>query len=183
MVEQKKPSWFNLEFGFLLAFAAYGVSILFQSRHINPTSAAFPRWVALLMLLFIAIRIGSSIYRTYRPRQEVKGASEEEEIETAFMQEEIKAGDQGVVELPAKPTPWTYTLFLMVLFFAAIKILGFTVSTLLYLIGTPYVMGYRKRRVILLVSGLMTLSLVGMLSWFFKIPLPEGVLISVIRGY
>lgn len=183
MVGQKRPSWFNLEIGFLLAFAAYGISILFQSRQINPTSAAFPRWVALLGLSFIATRIGSSIYRTYRPRQEMEGPSEEAEIEAAFVQEEIKAGDQGVVELPAKPTPWPYTLLMMVLFFAAIKILGFTVSTLLYLAGAPYVMGYKKRRVILLVSGIMTLTLVGVLSWFFRIPLPGGLLIRVIRGY
>lgn len=183
MVGQKKAPWFTLEFGFLLAFAAYGVSILLQSRHINPTSAAFPRWVALLALFFIAIRIGSSIYRTYKPRKEMEGPSEEAEIEAAFVQEEIKAGEEGVVELPAKPTPWPYTLFMMVLFFIAIRVLGFAISTLLYLIGAPYVMGYRKRRVILLVSGIMTLSLVGILSWFFKIPLPEGLLINVIRGY
>jgi hypothetical protein len=183
MVGQKKTSWFTLEFGFLLAFAAYGVSILLQSRRINPASAAFPRWVALLALLFIAIRIGSSVYRTYKPRQEVEGPSEEAEIQAAFVQEEIKAGDKGVVELPAKPTPWPYTLIMMVLFFVAIKVLGFTVSTLLYLVAAPYLMGYRKRRVILLVSGIMTLSLVGILSWFFKIPLPEGPLIKVIRGY
>ncbi len=139
--------------------------------------------MALLGLLFIAIRIGSSIYRTYKPRQEAEGPSEEARIEAAFVQEEIKAGDQGVVELPAKPTPWPYTLLMMVLLFVAIEVLGFTVSTLLYLAGAPFVMGYRKRRVILLVSGIMTFSLVGVLSWFFKIPLPEGLLIRAIRGY
>jgi hypothetical protein len=134
-------------------------------------------------LLFIAIRIASSIYRTYKPRQEEKSSSEEAEIQAAFVQEEIKAGDQGVVELPARPMNWGYSLIMMLMLFASVRVLGFGLSSFLFLAIAPLIMGYRKLRVIFMVSATMTIALVGILTWFFKIPLPEGLLIKVIRGY
>jgi hypothetical protein len=97
--------------------------------------------------------------------------------------EEIRRGQEGVVELPAKPTHWGITIFLMGLLFIAIGILGFPVSSLLFLLGTPFLMGYRKTRVVLLYAFVMTGFLFGMLIWFFQIPIPAGLLIKLIRGY
>lgn len=181
MDHPKKPSWLNLELGFLIAFALYGLSFIWQGRKLNPTSAFFPRWVAVLGLVFITTRMISSIYRHYRPREEE--LSPEDEIPVEVAMEEIKPGETGVVELPAKPTKWVYTLLWMILLFAGIEVLGFAASSFLFLMGACYFMGYRKIHVILLYSIIMTFTLVGSLSWFFHVPLPAGIAIKLIRGY
>jgi hypothetical protein len=71
----------------------------------------------------------------------------------------------------------------MGLLFIAIGILGFPISSFLFLLGASLLMGYRKTRVVLLYSFVMTGFLFGMLIWFFQIPIPGGLLIKLIRGY
>jgi hypothetical protein len=183
MNQRKRVPWLNLEFVFLVALALYGLSFIRESRNLNPTAAAFPQWVAALVLLFVGIRLGSSIYRYYRPRAGEVPSPDAAETAPGIVLEEIKPGQEGVVELPAKPTHWCITVLLMGLLFIAIGVLGFPVSSLLFLFGASLLMGYRKTRVVLLYSFVMTGFLFGMLIWFFQIPIPGGLLIKLIRGY
>lgn len=181
MSSLNKPQWFNLEFWFLIALALLALNFIRGSRELNPTAAVFPYWIALVAIIFIGLRIFSMVYRGYKPREE-EPSKEEAEIPAEFVPE-IKVGEKGVVEIPAKPMKWIYTLMLMIAFFAAIQVLGFTVASLIYLTGVSYLMGYRRIRVILLFSIIMTFFLVITLSSFFQIPIPEGMVIKYIRGY
>jgi hypothetical protein len=183
MNQPKRVPWLNLEFVFLVALGLYGLSFIRESRNLNPTAASFPQWVAALALLFVAIRLGSSIYRCYRPRARDVSSPDAAETAPGTALEEIKPGQEGVVDLPAKPTHWCLTVLLMGLLFIAIGVLGFAISSLLFLIGASFLMGYRKTRVILLYSFVMTGFLFGMLIWFFQIPIPAGLVIKLIRGY
>jgi hypothetical protein len=183
MNQRKKVPWLNLEFVFLLAVALYGIHFVWESRKLNPTAAAFPQWVAALALLFVGIRLGSSIYRSYRPRRKQALPPDEAEIPRGVIPEEIRPGQEGVVELPAKPTHWCTTVLLMGLLFIAVGVVGFPVASFFFLLGGSFLMGYRRIPILLLYSFIMTGFLFSMLIWFFQIPIPSGLLLKLIRGY
>ncbi len=182
MNNNSKLRWVNTELGFLMILALCALYFIVGGSNLNPMASVMPRWVAITMLIFIAVRLTSSIYRVYKPRKEEDSVPEEAEIPKECGPA-LKPGDEGVIELTAKPMNVGYTVLLMLTYFAAIEVLGFAVASIIYLAVGSYVMGYRKIRVIVLFSVLMTVSVVGTLSYFFQIPLPEDILIKLIRGY
>ena len=74
--------------------------------------------------------------------------------------------------------PWYWNLLLIIGFIICLMVLGFIISTFLYLFLVPYLMDYKKWKVNLIFSIVTTVVLYYSFGTFFKVRLPEGLLLG-----
>jgi len=74
------------------------------------------------------------------------------------------------------PKKFLTLVILLVLYVWMINVLGFNVSSVLFMVITMYVMGYRKHIKAILISILITFSVYLLFYKIFEIPLPKGLL-------
>ena len=74
--------------------------------------------------------------------------------------------------------PWYWNLLLIIIFIICLMVLGFIVSTFLYLLLVPYLMDYKKWKVNLIFSIVTTVVLYYSFGTFFNVRLPAGLLLG-----
>ena len=74
--------------------------------------------------------------------------------------------------------PWYWNLLLIIVFIACLMVLGFIVSTFIYLFLVPYLMDYKKWKVNLIFSIVTTVVLYYSFGTFFNVRLPAGLLLG-----
>ena len=74
--------------------------------------------------------------------------------------------------------PWYWNLLLIIVFIICLMVLGFIISTFLYLLLVPYLMDYKKWKVNLLFSIVTTAVLYYSFGTFFNVRLPAGLLLG-----
>ena len=138
-----------LEAVLLILFGGFAAVFLILSRDYNSTAALFPRCVAIVSLLSLAALIV----------QLFSGASDKEVIEPSAgaISRPVIFGLQGA-----------YILF--------IYVLGFFTATLLFLLIAPIQLRYKRWRVVVVQSLVVTLVAAGSFLWLFGIRLPAGVI-------
>jgi len=74
--------------------------------------------------------------------------------------------------------PWYWNLLLIIVFIIGLMVLGFIISTFLYLLLVPYLMDYKKWKVNIIFSIVTTVVLYYSFGTFFKVRLPVGLLLG-----
>lgn len=67
------------------------------------------------------------------------------------------------------------TAAMICVYAALMNVIGFTLSTLVFTLANPLIMGYKKHRVLVLFSVLLTAVVVLVFGKVFFIPLPRGL--------
>lgn len=86
--------------------------------------------------------------------------------------------DNDLPEFTAAVSYWPAVLALQAVYVGAIYFFGFTVATLLYLVGAPLQLRYRRWLIIATEAVLLTLVIAGAFTGFFHVRLPKGILWS-----
>jgi len=91
----------------------------------------------------------------------------------------LRAGVYEAVEFEGtlvQTLPWYWNLLLMVAFIICLMVLGFVVSVFLYLLLVPYLMDYKKWKVIIIFAAVTTAVLYYSFGRLFHVRLPAGLL-------
>ncbi len=150
-----------LEGFLLLALSAFAIAFLIEAGDWGATAALFPRLIAGTSLALLASAIAFQIF------------------------EGAKAGAKRS-EPAAAPPPdavaWPLALAVQLVYVALIAIVGFSVASLIYLIGAPLQMRYRRWGILIAYGFLLTAAVVGAFTYLFHVQLPDGVLWSYLKG-
>lgn len=140
---------------FLFAIlAGFSALFLLVTKDYGATAALFPRVVASVSLVFIALDILWNYFRAGKRRAESKGKT--------FAQ----LSNNG----------WTLPLALQASYIGLIYIAGFALATIIYLIACPWQLRYRNWIVMLLHAVALTFAIVYTFHFVFLVRLPKGLL-------
>ena len=128
----------------------------------NPrTGRLFPQVVCIVMLLLLARMIIVSIMK--------KLASETRAIEVTGVEKAAKSGFIERIGL----VRFTFIVMLF-LYYLAILLVGYVYSTFVFTVTTMLVLGYKKKKVVLLVSVIFLLVMYVFFVLGFNFVLPQG---------
>lgn len=139
-----------------------------QTYEYGRRAALFPRVVSGTVLFLTGFFVVSRIRRAMAKQ---KTAMKEQPVTVEVVSEVNEAGGVN----------WLLTLSAAMTFFVLIYLVGFGLSTFVYVATHLYLAGYRRHRVIFLFAIAMAIVIVGA-GYLFTIPLPEGVLVQMIVG-
>ncbi len=72
--------------------------------------------------------------------------------------------------------PWYLSLITMVFYFLLIYVIGFTWAAAVYLVVLPFLLGYRKIKVVLAIAAMWTVSFVLVFTYVVHTRIPGGLL-------
>lgn len=139
----------------LAGLAAVALVFLIQTGDYRPAAAMFPRLVSIVVIGLCFYQLGENAWTFFggKPLKTKKKATEE-----------------------SVPGMAWYWIFLSVLvYFGLIYVLGFVLSTALYLLAFPVLVGYRRWVTIAVVAVVMTLLVHFSFGSILHVPLPEGM--------
>jgi hypothetical protein len=93
----------------------------------------------------------------------------------------LRAGVYETVEsegITQQTLAWYWNLLLIAVFIICLMLLGFIISTFLYLLLVPYLMDYKRWKVNIVFSAVTTSVLYYSFDKFFHVRLPPGLLLS-----
>ena len=151
----------NLEGFLLLILGAFAASFLVQSWGLGETAAMFPRLVAGASLLLLALAVVFELMG--------KGRARKKPLETVT----TRAPDAVL---------WPVALTVQIAYIALVVLVGFSLATLIYLMGSPLQMRYRRWGVLGAFAILLTASVVVSFTYLFHVRLPEGLLWSSLKS-
>lgn len=157
-------AWTNPENWLLAMLGLFALLFFLQTWTYPAVAALFPRLVSAVVVALAFYQLAGNLRANQSARQ--KARADEPREQTA-----------------GKPAglPWISTLIAIFVYFGLIYLLGFTGGTLLFLLGLPVWMGYRRWVTLAVVAVVMTLVIVVSFSSFLHIPLPEGALFKWFR--
>lgn len=138
----------------------FAALFLYSTWENNPTAALFPRLVASTALLLLLLTVASQWRAKPKPRAK-------------------STGDDDMPEAATAAPNWPAVLALQAAYILAIYVIGFSTATLIYLVGAPLQMAYRRWPTIAATAVLLTIAIAGSFTWFFHIRLPKGILWSL----
>jgi putative tricarboxylic transport membrane protein len=141
----------------MVVLGVFAGAFLLETRTYNPTAALFPRLVSIISLIFIIWTIGQ---RYLALRGEAEPSPEREE--------EAEVKGKGALE-------WYWSLGTMVGYFVLIYLLGFTLVTLIYLLAIPFLLGYRKVKIVVITGVLWTVAFITVFTHVLHARIPEGI--------
>ncbi len=139
----------------MFVLGAFAAIFFVDTFNYNPTAALFPRVISIFSILCVVWTILRRIVTLSRSSP---GTSEPAE---ARKEDTMR---------------WYTSAGTMVAYFILIHILGYTLTTLLYLVAIPVLLGYRKYKIIFLVGILWTVSFVAVFGYFLHTRIPGGLL-------
>ena len=143
----------------------FGLTYLIDVSDNPRTGRLFPQLVCILMLLLLARMIIVSIMK--------KLASATGVVEVIGVE---KAAKTRFLE---RTGLMVFTFIIMLfLYYLAILLVGYVVSTFVFTVTTMLVLGYRKKKVVLLVSVIFLLVIYVFFVLGFDFVLPQGYLIK-----
>lgn len=138
----------------LLVILGIGVLVLFFNTFSYRASAAlFPRLITFVIALLCFWALGGNIRRAFAGRP--------------VKREEVQETSQGL--------KWHWSVFIMVLYFALIYLVGFIWSTGVFLFIFPIAAGYRRWLPALIVAVVTAIFIEVSFNMFLQIQLPVGV--------
>lgn len=148
--------------GFLLfVLAGFAATFLIQSRQFGETAAMFPRLVAGVSLALLALA-------------------------TAFeLRDKVRTGKKSLETMTTRAPgaiPWPVALAVQIAYIALVVLIGFSLATLIYLMGAPLQMRYRRWGVLGAFAILLTATVVASFTFLFHVRLPEGLLWSSLKS-
>ncbi len=150
-------SWDNL---LLAGGAMVALILLWQTGDYRPAAALFPRIVCIVVIALSLYQLGENAWTYF------KGAAPKKKKKEV---EEVSAG-----------IAWYWIFLTIVAYFVLIEVLGFIVATAIYMVGFPVFMGYRRWVIILIVMVLLTASVGYSFGTILHVPLPQGMISSLI---
>jgi hypothetical protein len=141
----------------MVVLGIFAGAFLLETRTYNPTAALFPRLVSIISLIFIIWTIG----QRYLALRREAGSSLERE-------EEAETKGKGALD-------WYWSLVTMVGYFVLIYVLGFTLVTLIYLLAIPFLLGYRKIKIVVITGVLWTVAFITVFTHVLHARIPEGI--------
>jgi len=151
----------NLEGFLLLILGAFAASFLVQSWELGQTAAMFPRLVAGASLALLALVTAFELMG--------KGSARKKPLEAVT----TRAPDAIL---------WPVALAVQIGYIALVVLVGFSLATLIYLMGSPLQMRYRRWGVLGAFAILLTATVVASFTYLFHVRLPEGLLWSSLKS-
>lgn len=148
--------------------ALFCIIFLVQTFEYGRRAGLFPRLISWVVLFLILVFIVSRLRRFWKSR----GAPSPEETRS----ECVTKADQP------QGMKWTLTFALAMGFCILLYLVGFGPATVCYLSAHIYLAGYRKGRVIIVYALAVGVIMVAF-GYLFQIPLPEGILVELIKEY
>lgn len=93
-----------------------------------------------------------------------------------------KVDDKSQEQEKSQGLKWYIHLLLILLYLASLILIGFPISTFLYLAVLPALLGYKKWKVNLTFSVITTVILYYSFVNFFYVRLPEGIILKLFTG-
>lgn len=149
---------------FLIAF--YGISYTFRTGKPSPNDvlgvSGFPRMIIVLALVFLVFQIAGTIKKIRLAKLETPDT-----VQTAQTPEQQKDRFNGYGRM-------LLCMVVIAAYIAAMKWIGYTVSTFFFLIALTKAIGYKKHKAMIVFALVFTIVLVGIFGTLFSISLPRG---------
>lgn len=145
----------TLEGFLLLILGGFAATFFVQSWQFGETAAMFPRLVAGASLALLVLAVAFQIRG--------EAGARKKQIET-------------MTARPPDAVPWSIALGIQIGYIVLVVLLGFSIATLIYLIGAPLHMRYRRWGVLGAYAVLLTATVVASFTYLFHVRLPEGLL-------
>lgn len=145
-----------LLFSIIYLVIAY-VGIEEFSGRVALDSDVFPKLLGYLMVILSIL--------LFFEKQPSKMQAEEEEEEASYIQGGFWTKYKWVI----------ITLAAMLVYIISLSILGFIISTIIFMLVMPLLYGYKKYVTIILVAVLFTLATYFLLETYLEISLPAGI--------
>lgn len=149
----------NSENWVLAILGVLGTVFVIQTFNYRFSAALFPRIVNIVLVSLCFYRLGKNIWEAYIGRTVQEGKTEE--------------AQQGL--------RWYWSFFITVLYFGTIYLIGFVWATGLFLLTFPIAAGYRRWIIVFIVAVVTAILTEISFSIFLQIPLPEGILFTLIH--
>jgi uncharacterized membrane protein YGL010W len=150
-----------LEGFLLLILGAFAASFLVLSWELGQTAAMFPRLVASVSLALL----GLAIVLDFIGRGEAR-----------------KKTPEALTPEAPDAISWPVALAVQIGYIVLVVLLGFSLATLIYLLGSPLQMRYHRWAVLGAFAILLTVAVVGSFTYLFHVRLPEGLLWSSLKS-
>ena len=151
---------------FLLGIVGlFALAFLIDSRNYNPTAALLPRLVAVITILLVIAAIIQHYWKTiYQDRPLAR--SDDENAQP-------KKG--GLI--------WYYNLASVLVYFLLIFIIGLVWASLLYLLLAPFLLGYKKIKIVVCIAGFWIIFFVYVFTKILHARLPLGIIGNFIKEF
>lgn len=154
----------NLDLLLLGLPVCFAILFLIDSRTYSPTAALFPRLVAVITLCLLFGALVQHYVKLYQQTQHIP-----------------EAEDTGAEPEKTGGIKWHLNLFIILVYFGLIYIAGFVWASLLYLLITPLIMGYRKFKIVAAIALFWVIVFVYVFYEVLQARIPEGVLEQLIK--
>lgn len=151
----------NADTFLLLCIGSLSVAIFTISYTFPPEAALFPKAVS----AFTFILIVSELVVQYKNKGKTKDGIESTEDKEELL-EEIESDNN-----------WLVVLIFSTLYYVLMKSIGFYPITVVYLLITPWVLGYRNKKVIVLTAIITTIIIWFVFGRLFYVPFPKGIFV------
>jgi hypothetical protein len=168
-VENKKDrtgkfTFFDIDLLLLGLPVCFAILFLIDSRSYNPTAALFPRLVATITLGLLFGALIQHYVRLYRQARQIP------EMEEAGTESERSGGIK-----------WYLNLAIILAYFLLIYVVGFIWASLLYLLATPIIMGYRKFKIVVVIALFWVIIFIYVFYELLQARIPKGLLEQIIQ--
>ncbi len=137
-----------------------GTIFFIQTFHYRFAAGFFPRIVNSVMACLCFYRLGKNLW----------GGSFGQTAKT----EKTEEGTKGL--------QWYWSFIITAFYFGVIYLIGFVWGTGLFLLTFPLAAGYKRWTIVIIVAVFTAILTEFSFSLFLQIPLPEGLLLSLIKG-
>ena len=160
----KKFIFWDLDLLLLGLPFCFATLFLIDSRTYNPTAALFPRLVATVTIFLL---VGAMIQHYVK----------------LYLQTPVISGGADDAKAPKKSDgiKWYVNLAIILAYFSLIYITGFVWASLLYLLITPVIMGYRKFKIVVAIALFWVIVFVYVFYVLLQARIPKGLLEQVIQ--
>ena len=155
-------TFLDLDLALLCLPACFAIIFLFDSKTYNPTAALFPRIVAVITLGLLFGAICQHFFKRYYQAPVIP------EVEDVDIERKKVSGMK-----------WYVSLSLMLAYFLLVYILGLVVASILYLLLTPVLMGYKKFKIIAVVAGFWIIVFYYVFYEILQLRMPNGIFESL----
>lgn len=169
---------------FLLGLLGISLYFLVDSLKLNPMVGSFPKWVSLLSVVLIVYTLVGKYAAMARTssREQAVGVAPETAIADAEPPEPSLDTSPAVetVKTESRVLPWYILLAITIAYVVAlVPLLGFTFSTLIYMVIVPKLMGLSWPKAALF-GVVTTVALVGLFQYVFNVPMPTALILRLV---
>ncbi len=148
----------------LYCIAVFSVVIFAFSYSFPQEAARFPQAVSVFTFFMIVLEF----ITRYKKKKKI-------EAEDIAETKEGKESKDQQLEKKEVGINWLLVLMLVIVYYLLLKPVGFYPVTIVYLLISPWLLGYRNKKVIILTAVIATITVWLIFGRFFYVPLPMGI--------